>query len=41
VWDAGYGFSLKVANAASVFVFAFTAVASVVVWIIAAMTGAI
>jgi succinate dehydrogenase / fumarate reductase cytochrome b subunit len=41
VWDAGYGFELKTANAASVFVFAFTAVASIVIWVIAAMTGAI
>ena len=41
VWDAGHGFDLKSANASAVFVFAFTAVASIVVWIIAAMTGAI
>ena len=41
VWDAGFGFALKTANAASVFVFAFTAAATVAVWVIAAKTGAI
>src|SRR4051794_16016450 len=41
VWDAGYGFALKTANAASVFVFAFTAAASVAVWVIAGMIGAL
>jgi succinate dehydrogenase / fumarate reductase cytochrome b subunit len=41
VWDAGYGFSLKIANAASVFVFAFTAAATIAIWVIAAMTGAL
>ena len=41
VWDAGYGFDLKAANASAVFVFAFTAAATLAVWVIAAMTGAI
>ncbi|CAN7639094.1 succinate dehydrogenase, cytochrome b556 subunit [Phenylobacterium sp. LjRoot225] len=41
VWDAGYGFALKTANAASVFVFAFTAAATLAIWVIAAMTGAL
>ena len=41
VWDAGYGFDLKSANASAVFVFAFTAAATLAVWVIAAMTGAI
>jgi len=41
VWDAGYGFALKTANAASVFVFAFTAAATIAVWVVAAMTGAL
>ena len=41
VWDAGYGFDLKSANASAVFVFAFTAAATLAVWVIAAMTGAL
>ena len=41
VWDAGYGFALKTANAASVFVFAFTAAATIAVWVVYAMTGAL
>lgn len=41
VWDAGFGFDLKSANASAVFVFAFTAAATIVVWVIAAMTGAL
>jgi succinate dehydrogenase / fumarate reductase, cytochrome b subunit len=41
VWDAGFGFRVREANAATVFVFAFTAVASVAVWVIAALTGAL
>jgi succinate dehydrogenase / fumarate reductase cytochrome b subunit len=41
VWDAGYGFAVKTANAASVFVFAFTAAATIAVWAIAVMTGAL
>lgn len=41
VWDAGHGFDLKSANASAVFVFAFTAAATLAVWVIAAMTGAL
>jgi len=41
VWDAGYGFDLKSANASAVFVFAFTAAATIAVWVIYAMTGAL
>jgi succinate dehydrogenase / fumarate reductase, cytochrome b subunit len=41
VWDAGHGFEVKSANASAVFVFAFTAAATLAVWVIAAMTGAI
>ena len=41
VWDAGHGLDVKSANASAVFVFAFTAAASVAVWVIAVMTGAL
>jgi succinate dehydrogenase / fumarate reductase cytochrome b subunit len=41
VWDAGHGFDLKSANASGVFVFAFAAVASVVVWVVAFIIGAV
>lgn len=41
VWDAGHGYDLKSANASAVFVFAFTAAATLAVWVIAAMTGAL
>src|SRR5690349_17111955 len=41
VWDAGHGYDLKSANASAVFVFAFTAVATVVIWVIAVMMGAL
>lgn len=41
VWDTGHGYDLKTANASAVFVFAFTAAATLAVWVIAAMTGAI
>lgn len=40
-WDAGAGLDIKSANASAVAVFAFTVVATVAVWIIAAMTGAL
>ena len=40
-WDAGAGLDIKSANASAVAVFAFTVVATVVVWVIAAMTGAL
>ena len=41
VWDAGHGFDLKSANASGVFVFAFAAAATIAVWVVAAMTGAL
>ena len=41
VWDTGAAFRLPVANAGAVAVIAFSIVATVVVWIIAAMTGAL
>ena len=41
VWDLGYGLELKSANASSITVFAFTLVATLVVWAIAALSGAL
>jgi succinate dehydrogenase / fumarate reductase cytochrome b subunit len=41
VWDLGHGLDVKSANASAVFVFAFTAAATIAVWVIAAMTGAL
>ena len=41
VWDAGHGLDVKSANFSAVVVFAFTAAASIAVWVIAAMTGAL
>lgn len=41
VWDTGKGLDVKTANATSVLVFAFAAAATVAVWAIAAMTGAV
>jgi succinate dehydrogenase / fumarate reductase cytochrome b subunit len=41
VWDAGHGLDIKSANASGVFVFAFTAAATIAIWAIAAMTGAL
>ena len=41
VWDAGHGLDVKAANASSVAIFAFTAAATIAVWGIAAMTGAL
>jgi succinate dehydrogenase cytochrome b subunit len=41
VWDSGHGLDVKSANASAVLVFAFTAAATVAVWAIAAMTGAV
>jgi succinate dehydrogenase / fumarate reductase cytochrome b subunit len=40
-WDAGHGFDLKSANFNSVVAFAFAAAATIAVWVIAAMTGAL
>jgi len=41
VWDSGRGLELKSANASSIVIFAFAVAATVSVWGIAAMTGAI
>jgi succinate dehydrogenase / fumarate reductase cytochrome b subunit len=41
VWDTGHGLDVKSANASAVLVLAFTAAATVAVWAIAAMTGAL
>jgi len=41
VWDSGHGLDVKSANLSSVVVFAFTAAATVAIWAIAAMTGAL
>jgi succinate dehydrogenase / fumarate reductase cytochrome b subunit len=41
VWDTGHGLDVKSANASAVLVFAFTAAATIAVWAIAAMTGAL
>ena len=41
MWDIGRGFDVKTANASSVLVFAFTAAATIAVWAIAMMTGAL
>lgn len=41
VWDAGRGLDVKSANASAIVVFAFAAAATLAVWGIAGMTGAI
>ena len=41
VWDTGKGLDIKSANASAVFTLAFTVAATLAVWVIAAMTGAI
>jgi succinate dehydrogenase / fumarate reductase cytochrome b subunit len=41
IWDSGRGFELKSANAGSVMIFAFAAAATLAVWGLAAMTGAL
>ena len=41
VWDLGYGLNVKSANAMSVASFAFAIAATLAVWAIAAMTGAL
>jgi succinate dehydrogenase / fumarate reductase cytochrome b subunit len=41
IWDTGAGLQIKSANFSAVVAFAFTAAASIAVWVIAAMTGAI
>lgn len=40
-WDTGHGFDVKTANATAVVAMAFAAAATVAVWAIAAMTGAL
>ena len=41
VWDSGHGLDLKSANASGVLVFAFAAAATLAIWGIAGMTGAL
>lgn len=41
IWDAGHGLDLKSANASSVVVLAFAVAATLAIWWIAAMTGAL
>jgi succinate dehydrogenase / fumarate reductase cytochrome b subunit len=41
VWDAGHGLDVKSANASSVLILAFTVAATLAIWVIAAMTGAL
>ncbi|MFN3583528.1 succinate dehydrogenase, cytochrome b556 subunit [Phenylobacterium sp.] len=40
-WDLGHGLDVKSANASAVGVFAFTVAATLAVWVIAGMTGAL
>jgi succinate dehydrogenase / fumarate reductase cytochrome b subunit len=40
-WDAGHGLDVKSANVSAVVVFAFTVAATIAVWVIAGMTGAL
>ena len=41
VWDSGHGLDVKSANASAVLVFAFAAAATLAIWVIAGMTGAL
>ena len=41
VWDTGHGLDVKSANASAVLVFAFTAAATLAIWGIAGITGAL
>ena len=41
IWDLGHGLDIKSANASGVFVFGFTAAATLAVWAIALQTGAL
>lgn len=41
VWDTGRGFDIKSANASAVLVIAFALAASIAIWVIAGMTGAL
>lgn len=41
VWDTGHGLDVKSANASAVLVFAFAGAATLAIWVIAGMTGAL
>ena len=41
IWDAGHGLDVKSINAQSFAIFGFTAAATVAVWVVAALTGAL
>lgn len=41
IWDAGHGYNLKTATMGAIATIAFTIAATLAVWIIAAMTGAL
>ncbi|HZZ30728.1 MAG TPA: succinate dehydrogenase, cytochrome b556 subunit, partial [Phenylobacterium sp.] len=41
VWDSGHGLDIKSANASAMVVFAFAVVATVAIWGLAGMTGAL
>jgi len=41
IWDTGHGYKLETANMGAMITIAFAIVATIVVWIIAAMTGAL
>ena len=41
VWDTGKGLDIRSANASSIVIFAFTVAATLAMWAIAAMTGAL
>jgi succinate dehydrogenase / fumarate reductase cytochrome b subunit len=41
VWDTGRGFDIRSANASAVLVIAFALAASIAIWVIAGMTGAL
>ncbi|WP_257819036.1 succinate dehydrogenase, cytochrome b556 subunit [Phenylobacterium sp. J367] len=41
VWDLGHGLDIKSANASAVVVMAFAIAATIAVWVIAGMTGAV
>lgn len=41
IWDLGHGLEIKAATSSSITILAFTAVATVVVWVLALKTGAL
>jgi len=41
IWDTGHGYKLETANMGAMITIAFAIVATIVVWILAAMTGAL